>query len=497
MSVQSEMDRIKSNIQNTYSVLSDLGADVPSEPNSNNLAKAAEAVSAVLFKSQDLTSEQKQQARTNIGAASQTEVTNLSKEIDDLPNNETLIDNVAEVVRGEVITDDYLLEIATQASKMVVNDEVNMFSFANANANMYMMSKNASTTDYIYSTTTSYGTKDTENKKFVCNGGISRYAILGGLETPLPVGSYTVKAELLIPSGSPRTKCYFTGFSCPSYFSVSNTTYVKDLGVYDTWVEVEGVMVVSEGDTVQYITVSGYGDTYPIHIRNIKVIPIGYVEPDMQGWEGKRWVVMGDSLTESNQRTLKNYHDYIAQKTGIEVVNMGASGTGYMKGYDSNNAFYQRISNVPTDADVVTIFGSGNDCGVNWDSSELGNPTDTGTNTICGCINTTIDNLYAVLPTVKLGIITPTPWKDYYPLATTDPQNRMTLYSNAIVEICRLRGIPCLDLYHCSGLRPWDSTFRTLAYSKDDGGGTHPDEKGHEMIAPMIFNFLESIVLID
>lgn len=87
MSVQSEMDRIKSNIQNTYSVLSDLGADVPSEPKSNNLAESAKTVSAVLFKSQDLTSEQKQQARANIEAAKQANVDNLSKEIDDLKEN--------------------------------------------------------------------------------------------------------------------------------------------------------------------------------------------------------------------------------------------------------------------------------------------------------------------------------------------------------------------------------------------------------------------------
>lgn len=90
MSVQSEMDRIKSNIQNTYSVLSDLGADVPSEPKSNNLAESAKTVSAVLFKSQDLTSEQKQQARANIEAAKQANVDNLSKEIDDHENNGTI-----------------------------------------------------------------------------------------------------------------------------------------------------------------------------------------------------------------------------------------------------------------------------------------------------------------------------------------------------------------------------------------------------------------------
>lgn len=217
--------------------------------------------------------------------------------------------------------------------------------------------------------------------------------------------------------------------------------------------------------------------------------------PELTGWEGKKWVVVGDSLTEANERTLKHYHDYIAERTRITVENMGLSGAGYKNDRGASQAFYQIISNVPKDADVVTIFGSGNDCGTIWETHGLGEVTDTGTDTICGCINKTIDNLYAVLPTVQLGIITPTPWDCYYPSATTDPQNRMTLYSEAIVKICKMRGIPCLDLYHCSNLRPWESTFKTLAYSKDDGGGIHPDETGHAIIAPRIEAFLESLIL--
>ena len=212
-------------------------------------------------------------------------------------------------------------------------------------------------------------------------------------------------------------------------------------------------------------------------------------------WEGKKWAAVGDSLTETNIRTTKNYHDYIAEKTGVSVVNMGVGGSGYKNLDGESLAFYQRILNVPTDVDVVTIFGSGNDLYPCWDNYGLGKVTDTGTDTICGCINTTIDNLYSVLPAVQLGIITPTPWDSYPTGATEDPENRMALYSDALVEICKLRGIPCLDLYRCSALRPWDQSFKNVAYSKDDGGGVHPDEVGHAIIAPRIKAFLESLML--
>ena len=202
----------------------------------------------------------------------------------------------------------------------------------------------------------------------------------------------------------------------------------------------------------------------------------------------KKWVCMGDSLTEKNLRSTLNYHDYIADNTGITVVNMGRSGSGYKRTEDEGFAFYQRIANVPKDADVVTIFGSGNDLKL---ADVLGAPTDKGTDTICGCINTTIDNLYAVLPTVPLGIISPTPW------IYNQPSNNGTMsrYAEALKEICALRGIPFLDLFHCSGLRPNEKTFRELAYSKDEGNGVHPDETGHKLIAPRIKAFLDSLIM--
>lgn len=203
-------------------------------------------------------------------------------------------------------------------------------------------------------------------------------------------------------------------------------------------------------------------------------------------WSHLKWVCMGDSLTERNLRTTKNYHDYVADKTGINVVNLGVSGSGYKSRESLNDAFYQRTDDIPTDTDVITIFGSGNDMGVT-----LGSPTDTGTDTLCGCINATIDNIYSRLPTVQLGIVSPCPWGSYPPNVSN---NKMLLYSEALKEICKMRSIPFLDLYHVSGLRPWESSFLNVAYTKDGGNSVHPDETGHKMIASQFYNFLQSLV---
>lgn len=206
-------------------------------------------------------------------------------------------------------------------------------------------------------------------------------------------------------------------------------------------------------------------------------------------WANKKWVCVGDSLTEINSRTTKHYFDYISDVTGISVINMGVGGTGYMDEQDDNNAFYQRILNIDTSADVITIFGSGNDL-----SHPLGNITDVGTDTVCGCINKTLDNLFQVYPLANVGIITPTPWGWYPPHITEN--NKMANYSQALVDICNRRGIPCLDLYHCSGLRPWDESYLPLCYSKDDGNSVHPDEQGHKIISTKIQAFLQRLLLV-
>ena len=206
-------------------------------------------------------------------------------------------------------------------------------------------------------------------------------------------------------------------------------------------------------------------------------------------WADRTWVCLGDSLTENNSRTTKHYFDYIAEKTGIKTVNLGVSGTGYMRRKDINRAFYQRVSDIPEDADVITIFGSGNDLS---SDQTLGTVTDTGTDTICGCINATIDAIYERIPLARLGIVTPTPWVGSSP---SKPTCGMAKYAEAIVEICKRRGIPCLNLYHESNLRPDDENFRKLAFSKDGGNGVHPDEKGHEIIAASFQSLLERLIL--
>ena len=229
----------------------------------------------------------------------------------------------------------------------------------------------------------------------------------------------------------------------------------------------------------------------------------GTVDPDKMltqqsaypSWTGKKWTAVGDSHTEINFRAKKNYVTYIQEYTGIKVVNLGKSGMGWKR----RGGFYQRIWNIPPDSDVITIYGSFNDLDGGY---EIGTKTDTGLKTIGGCINKALDDLYARIPNANVGVITPCPWEQYTPLAglvpnagrPEDQSERAIAYCRLICDICEMRGIPCLDLFHCSGLEPWKEEVRKTLYTRDGGAGCHPDENGHLLIAPRFLEFLETLL---
>ena len=257
------------------------------------------------------------------------------------------------------------------------------------------------------------------------------------------------------------------------------------LGAMDS---VDG-LVVSQGSSID---ADSYGKPELKKIFGMN-IQDEYARSTLKGYENgsynnKKWVAFGDSLTERNSKSSQFYHDYIREELNLEVVNMGSGGSGYKLKEDTGFAFYQRILNVPQDADFITIFGSLNDSAAD---APIGSASDVGTDTIAGCVNKTIDNLYSVNPIMPLGIISPTPWNSS---VLSDENNRHTQYARMLKEVCEIRGIPFLDLYFESGLRPWESSYREIVYSNDGGNGVHPNEIGHRIIAPKIREFIKTLI---
>lgn len=191
--------------------------------------------------------------------------------------------------------------------------------------------------------------------------------------------------------------------------------------------------------------------------------------------DGQTLVVLGDSIVQG-QGVANDLCTRLAAATGANVVNLGVGGTGWMHRQEEGNAYYQRIADVPEDAAIVILSGGGNDR-----NDPLGTADSTGTDTVAGCIYATLDAVRARVPAARVCVAAPTPWQ-YYP-----PHNRgndIAKLVDVMAEICRRRGIPFLDLYHTSGLAPWDDTIRALLFV--DGDGVHPNDLGYGVFAPQV-----------
>lgn len=213
-------------------------------------------------------------------------------------------------------------------------------------------------------------------------------------------------------------------------------------------------------------------------------------------WKNKKWVCIGDSLTQVNSTSTKRYYEYVQDVTGIQVANFGVGGTGYANPNGTAGNFVDRMANVPTDADVYTIFGSFNDVDYGRTNNiEIGTASDSGTTTMCGYFNAAIDALLARVSLANVGVVAPCPWQYCYPAGTGENSTYGKAYVDALEEVCKRRSIPFLNLFNFSGMRPWVSDFRTLVYTDDPAGGVHPNAIGHEILSTKFKQFLEYLLI--
>lgn len=203
---------------------------------------------------------------------------------------------------------------------------------------------------------------------------------------------------------------------------------------------------------------------------------------------GKVWIAFGDSITERNGYASERYCDYIAEELGLNLLNYGESGSGFLR----SDPYYARIQRMDEDFDVMTVMGSFNDLNPAY-GLPLGVPTDSETSTLCGAMNAAVNAFYTKYPDQKLAFITPIPWRNYYNSSLCE-STEMENYANAMKAVAARNGIPCLDLYHESGLRPWLESHRALYYKNDLTNGVHPSSEGHKYVAPLIRGFVQSLL---
>lgn len=206
----------------------------------------------------------------------------------------------------------------------------------------------------------------------------------------------------------------------------------------------------------------------------------------------KKWTVLGDSITEYNFATTKNYHGYIADWCGCTIQNLGVGGMGY----SSIVNIYSQFGSINADADYITIMAGTNDYGLN--AKPLGAFGSLSADNIAGSILYCLVMFQNNYWNKKLGVISPLPRIDNYGENAIANSQGVTLkmINDILSKTCRHLSIPYLDLYSGSGLYPWTSACSAGYFSNPvhpSGDGLHPNALGHAMIARKILDFMVSL----
>lgn len=213
---------------------------------------------------------------------------------------------------------------------------------------------------------------------------------------------------------------------------------------------------------------------------------------------GKKWLVFGDSITDNNARAAGNYHDFIRAETGCTVINEGINGSGYYQtgGVKSIPSAISDYSG--TMPDLVTIMAGINDIMFAVDYTPqilpIGDYTDTGTSSLMGYVYSAYQALLTKFPLVPFAIMSPIPEISY---PQTNINNSLKEFVEELEKFCNYYGIPFLDQYSNSPLKPWVTTFNQKYFSSisaPSGDGLHPNYYGQRMLYPRIREFIKTLL---
>lgn len=241
---------------------------------------------------------------------------------------------------------------------------------------------------------------------------------------------------------------------------------------------------------------------------------------DLNGWNGKKYAAIGDSITwgftpkntEGHRSQLKSYAALTAENLGMTFENYGIAGCTFavLAGHETDlYPIATRWQNLPDDADLITVTGGTNDVRL---GVPLGTMADRGTDTYYGAWHTVLGGLYKkyfidqganVGKTKKIVVITPI--KLLQTPASTQGGNGVLRewesWINAIKEVAAYYSFPVLDFYNLSNINP---ELNGTVYDSDSGyqgyynmyitDGVHPTQEGAEIMANVLTGFLKTLL---
>lgn len=208
-------------------------------------------------------------------------------------------------------------------------------------------------------------------------------------------------------------------------------------------------------------------------------------------WNGKTWYAYGTSIT--NIASEGRYATYLAQMSGMTLVNKGISGGGIGDfGSYSTGQVYDAICNVTDgklNADLITLETGANDvdAGVNV---PLGTVYDTGTSTLAGCLNDCLR--YLQDHTSAQIVVIPSPASAYEDPHSANVQKYYE-WAKMVEEICFINRVSFINSNNNMGYAKLASNDGSL-YTPD---GVHHTDLGGRIFARHIWYQLRNIPVFE
>lgn len=198
---------------------------------------------------------------------------------------------------------------------------------------------------------------------------------------------------------------------------------------------------------------------------------------------GKLLAFMGDSLTATYYKTEKESWPYlIANRNTASYVNLGISGNPVAeKESYTGTPMCDRLNTIPDNAKYIMVMGGANDYNL---SIPIGENTDTIKTTFKGALNYMIDYIITNYPRAKLLFATT------YQRTSNKADE---VYATAMIEVCKLNGVPCIDNYHNSGVHFFNASWMAIYGATNALGNNHLNAAGDEYVSWIFEKALKSI----
>jgi lysophospholipase L1-like esterase len=441
------------------------------------------AGNAILYTEQNLTEEQKAQARANIGAGA----------LEDAPPKFVdSIDECTDTTREYVLPDGYIYRYMQKLPAITyeTHDEKQWANHGSLRDSSWVLTKNTNIIPVTEGDQYSY----TGNAAWSVSVFWLKSASTTDIIKTETYGESTAPQTVIVTAPAGASYAMFTSWEYDGYEVVLEVTPVSISSEYD-W----------QNTGIIYSDSSEYEERLSSMEQEVELLKNGITDNVLKG---KKIIYDGDSIAEGRFGEIANngggYAKLIADITNGTYVNQAVGG-GYLRSTneEGRHSVVDNLQNLPTDGDLYCFEGGINDY---WTNATLGTYSlndffgEVDKTTVCGALETIFR--YALTNFIGKPICFIIVHKVQETAYTANAEGKTFKdYRDSMVAICEKYSIPYYDAFSESGLNGWSpeqSELYMTANASGVGDGTHPNELGYKhYYVPQLLSLFRKILPVD